>query len=71
MNPSRFEQIDRWAQYVKTSKGEWRKHLTAFLDAQFQLANSFYARLAKTPGGKEKIRELRGIKNLDAAPMLR
>ena len=71
MDKSRIEQIDRWAEYVRTSKGKWRRHLRLFLDAQFQIANLFYRRLAKTPEGKKKAAELRRIKNLDAAPMLK
>ncbi|MBI5226915.1 hypothetical protein HY994_06830 [Candidatus Micrarchaeota archaeon] len=67
----RLEQIDRWAHYIRTSNGAWKKDHTAFLDAQFQKANAFYERLAKTPGGKDKIIRIFGIKNLDAVPFLK
>ncbi|MBI2445809.1 hypothetical protein HYV43_05460 [Candidatus Micrarchaeota archaeon] len=67
----RLEQIDRWAHYVRDSKGAWKKDHSAFLNAQIQKANAFYERLAKTPGGKEKIIRIFGIKNLDAAPFLK
>ena len=58
IDPQRLEQIDRWANYVKTSQGAWRKIHSEFLDAQFELANAFYQRLAQQPGGKKKIIEL-------------
>ncbi len=66
MDKQRTEQIHRWAKYDRTSNGEWKKIHTQFINAQFDKANAFYRRLAKQPGGKEKIIKLRGIKNLKA-----
>ncbi|MDP2717780.1 MAG: hypothetical protein Q8P02_03485 [Candidatus Micrarchaeota archaeon] len=63
MDPARMEQIDRWAQYVRTSNGAWKKAHSAFINAQFQKAEAFYQRLAKTPGGKRKIASIFGIQN--------
>ncbi len=63
MDKSRLEQIDRWAEYVRTSRGAWKKEHTAFINAQFEKADAFYRRLAQTPGGKEKIRAIFGIQN--------
>ncbi len=37
----RMEQIDRWAQYVRTSNGAWKKHHAAFINAQIDKANAF------------------------------
>jgi len=54
----RLEQIDRWANYVRTSKGKWRKFHSRFINAQYEIANSFYERLSKTKRGKEKIKEI-------------
>ena len=71
MDPQRLEQIDRWAEYVKTSKGAWKKIHTRFINAQFEKSEAFYHRLAQQPGGKKKIVELFGIKNLDAVPWLK
>ena len=71
INPERAEQIDRWAKYVRTSNGEWKKQHTLFIDAQIQKANDFYKRLSKQPLGKEKIIKIFGIKNPDAIPLLR
>ncbi len=66
MDNQRAEQIDRWVEYVRNSNGEWKKIHSQFINAQFEKANAFYKRLAKQPGGKEKIIKLRGIKNLKA-----
>ena len=63
IDPQRLEQIDRWAEYVKTSDGEWKKHHSAFINAQFENSYSFYKRLAKQPGGVETIIGLFQIKN--------
>lgn len=67
----RMEQIEKWAKYVRTSNGKWRKVHNKFINDQFELALNFYNRLLKQPNGKGKIRKLRGIKNLNAAPFLK
>ncbi len=67
----RLEAIDRWAEYVKTSNGAWKKDHSEFINAQFDKANAFWRRLAKTAGGKRKIIAIFGVKNLDAAPFLK
>ncbi len=71
LDPTRLEQIDRWAEYVRTSNGAWKKPHSAFINAQIQKANAFWQRLAQTPEGKSKIIEIFGIKNLDAVPMVK
>lgn len=71
LDPTRLEQIDRWAKYVKESNGAWKKPHAEFLDAQIKMANEFWHRLAKTPEGKKKIIDIFGIKNLDAVPMVK
>ncbi|MFH0713616.1 MAG: hypothetical protein V1722_04140 [Candidatus Micrarchaeota archaeon] len=71
MDPSRIEQIERWAKHVRESNGEWKSIHSQFIDAQFQKALAFYDRLLEMPNGKAKIAELRNIKNLEAAPMLK
>ena len=63
LKKSRMEQIDRWADYIRTHPEEWRKQHTAFIDAQLEIANTFLKNLAKQPGGREKIAEIRRIKN--------
>jgi hypothetical protein len=55
------EFIEMWANFVRTHpRSEWKPQHTAFINSQIELANAFYKRLAKVPGGKEKIRNLRG-----------
>ena len=56
------EFIVRWANFVKTHPNGWKKQHTEFINAQIEKANSFYERLAKAPGGMEKIRKLRDLK---------
>ena len=68
LDPQRLEAIDRWADYVLSSNGEWKKHHTAFINAQFEKSEAFFKRLASQPGGKETIINLFGIKNPNAIP---
>jgi len=70
-DPQRLEAIDRWAEYVRTSRGAWKKEHAAFINAQFEKAEEFYRRLAKQPGGKEKIIQIFGIKNPEAVSFLK
>ncbi len=57
------EQVIRWAKYVKMhSRSVWIREVKSLIDAQIIMANNFYERLAKTEGGIEKIRRLRGIR---------
>lgn len=67
MDPQRADQIDRWADYILTHP-DWKKHHTAFINAQFDMAQKFWKRMLKLPGGKEKLREIYDIKNPKAAP---
>ncbi len=59
---SHEEQIERWAKYVKENPDKWKSKLTPFLNAQIIIANRFYKKLAETPGGKEKIKEIQMLK---------
>ncbi len=70
MDPQRFEQIARWAEYVRTSDGAWKKHHTLFIDAQFEKSRAFFKRLAKQPGGVETIIDLFQIKNPNLITMV-
>jgi hypothetical protein len=58
---SHIEQVERWAEYCRNNP-DWKKKLKPFLDAQIIMANRFYKKLAETPEGREKIKELRAIK---------
>jgi hypothetical protein len=58
---SHMEHIVRWAEYVRDNP-DWKKKHTEFIDAQFLIAKRFYEKLAETPQGREKIKELRQLK---------
>lgn len=55
-------QIERWAQFVKKNPRKvWKAEQMKLIDSQVIMANRFYKRLEKMPGGKEKIRKLRSL----------
>ena len=57
---SHEEQIIRWAKFVrKNPYHKWKPAIKGLIDSQIIMANKFYSRLAKTKGGKEKIKKLR------------
>jgi hypothetical protein len=60
---SHKEFIERWASFVKNNPGKWQEYHTAFINSQLNSALEFYKRLGKTKGGKEKIKNIFGIKN--------
>ncbi len=64
-----MEQVERWAHYVKTDP-RWRDAHDQFINAQYEMAHAFIKRLAKQPGGKEKIIKLYGIRNRKGYPKL-
>ncbi len=49
------EQVERWAEYVKSHPNDWKAKLKPFLDAQIIIARRFYKKLAETKEGREKI----------------
>ena len=59
------EQVEQWARFVKEHPDRWKKIHTDFINAQFTKANDFIKRLAKSPGGKEKIIKAYNIKNVN------
>ena len=60
---SHNEQVERWARFVRDNPYHvWKPHVKNLVDSQILIANRFYARLAKTKGGKEKIRQLRDLR---------
>lgn len=58
---SHEEQIERWAEYVKTHD-DWKIRLKPFLDSQIIIARRFFKKLAETEEGRTKIAELKGIR---------
>ena len=63
------EFIDRWAEFVKKDSS-WKRHQTAFINAQYDKFFRFINELAKTKEGQEKIVELYNIKNIKGYPDL-
>lgn len=56
---SHMEQVERWTRFVRDNPREvWKAEQGKFIDAQIIMANRFYSRLEKMPGGREKIRKL-------------
>ncbi|MBI4441420.1 hypothetical protein HY639_04590 [Candidatus Woesearchaeota archaeon] len=60
--------ILRNAERVRT--GNWKMAHVEFINAQYVMHERFLKKLLDTPGGKEKIRELYGIKILKGYPSL-
>ncbi|NQU78439.1 hypothetical protein HQ545_01595 [Candidatus Woesearchaeota archaeon] len=60
---SHMEQVERWANFVKNNPNKWRKDHTGFINALFDKHYKFVERLAKIPGGKEKLIKAYNIKN--------
>lgn len=58
------EEIDRWITYMKKNPSRWKKVHTEFINAQFSKSRQFIERLLKEPGGRNKIIDAYGIKNL-------
>ena len=52
------EQLERWAEYVRTHPKEWKSRLKPFLDSQIIISRRFYKRLAETEEGRVKLKEL-------------
>lgn len=62
-NCTHAEFVERWAHFIKTHpRSVWKKEVAPLIDAQSIMAERFYAQLAKTPGGMEKIRKLREMR---------
>jgi hypothetical protein len=62
MKKKEFDEVEVWANFVKTHKREeWKPQLKDLIDSQIIIANRFYKNLEKTPQGKEKIRKLMNL----------
>ncbi len=62
MRKEHLEQVERWAHFVKNNPTKWKKIHTQFIDAIFDKHEQFRKKLLKTPGGKEKLEKLYGLK---------
>ena len=57
---SHMEQVERWAEYVRTvPREEWKAKLKLFLDAQIIMGKRFRERLGRTAEGREILGRLR------------
>jgi hypothetical protein len=64
-----LEQIKRWAEYVKDNS-DWKKKHTEFINAQFEISSRFYKKLAETPEGREKVKELKKTQDEELASII-
>lgn len=71
MKNDRMEQVERWAHFVRDNPTKWKKIHTEFINALFDKHYQFRERLLKTPGGKEKLVKLYGIKNREGYDWLK
>lgn len=71
MRKSHQEQIERWALFVRNNPNSWKKIHTKFIDAIFEKHYQFREELLKTPKGKEKLKELYRIKNVEGYSWLK
>lgn len=55
---SHDEQIERWAEYVRSNPDKWKSKVTPFIDAQFIMAKRFNDSLAKTEEGGKILKSL-------------
>jgi len=65
-----YDQIKRWASFVKNHPDKWKKIHTEFINSQFEKAEKIYHKLTKTKKGKEKIIKIFNIKNIKGYPSL-
>ena len=68
---SHEEQIERWALFVKNNPHSWKKTHTKFINAIFAKHYQFHDELLKTPQGKEKLKKLYQINNIEGYKWLR
>jgi hypothetical protein len=53
-----MEQVERWARYVRENPDRWKSKIKPFIDSQIIMSRRFYERLAETPQGREKIKNI-------------
>ena len=64
-----MDSVIRWANYVKDNPN-WRKYHTEFINAQFENSYRVIFELLKQPNGKDKIKKLFNIQNVNCCPGL-
>ncbi len=66
-----LEHVERWATFVRENPTKWKKVHTEFINALFQKNEEVTQRILQQPGGKQKLIELYGIKNVDSFDWLK
>lgn len=61
IDKQRLAQVDFWAEKCKEDMNSCLAQTIPFIDSQIVSANKFYAKLAKTNTGREKMTKLRKI----------
>jgi len=61
-----ISQVERWARYVKENPSDWKVIHTRFINSQFEKQSRFLKRILRTKEGKDKLRRLYKIQNMDA-----
>jgi hypothetical protein len=59
------EEIERWVNYMKKNPNTWKTIHTKFINSQFEKSKEFIIRLTKLSDGKEKIKSIYKIKNVN------
>ena len=58
LRETHYDQIERWARFVRENPTTWKKKHTAFINAIFAKHLEVVERLRASPAGKEKLRKL-------------
>ncbi len=68
---SHIEQVERWATFIRENPTKWKKFHTEFINALFQKNEEMVQRLLQQPDGRQKLKELYNIKNVDGCDWLK
>ncbi len=57
---SHTEQVERWAEFVRTNKrSKWKPAINELINAQYEIAARFYENLGKTEEGRKILERLK------------
>jgi len=65
-----MQSIERWAKFVRDNPNKWQKIHAQFINSQYDFAYNAITRILKMPNGKEKIKKLYNIDNVEGYPSL-
>ncbi len=66
-----LEHIERWARFVRENPTRWKKVHTKFINALIHKNEQILQKIVQLPQGKEKIKELYQIQNLEGYEWLK